>query len=329
MNQLIKNVYTVFENQLEEYNKQRAEKIELAYVGECQNFYVFAGDWRNIFLIDNNGGFEINFKIDEPKTIDDIEVNYNPHYLTRGLKDFNFKIFLKWLYKRNTLVKNINKSNLQIINHIKSCTTKIKSFEQGIEIDAKTGKQCAMSLFSISNVDGYFVETYNYEDKPHCIIKVQEERYRLYLPDKKPKTLKELEIVPDFPFKKEYYKEEIRELKSDVMKFLSRKSPDNHHLNYYELLLLYRAFNPNINVKEIQKRKEDLNTVKQLNCFCNSVVIKYAKQNKENPFKLLTEMYDKGFINEETKIIKSREDFIKEYSYLCDDVENKDVKTIK
>lgn len=42
MNQLIENVYTVFNKQLSEYNKQRSEKIELAYVGECQGFYVFA-----------------------------------------------------------------------------------------------------------------------------------------------------------------------------------------------------------------------------------------------------------------------------------------------
>ena len=55
MNQLIKNAYTVFSYSLNKYNQQRAEKIELAFVGICQEHYVFAGDWQNLFLFDKNG----------------------------------------------------------------------------------------------------------------------------------------------------------------------------------------------------------------------------------------------------------------------------------
>ncbi len=48
MNQLIENVYTVFNYSLNKYNKQHAEKIELGFVGICQEHYVFAGDWQNL-----------------------------------------------------------------------------------------------------------------------------------------------------------------------------------------------------------------------------------------------------------------------------------------
>ena len=95
MNQLIENVYTVFNKQLSEYNKQRSEKIELAYVGECQGFYVFAGDWQNLFLIDSEGGFEIYLKNEEVKTVTDIEANSNWNYKPKAIMKFNFKLFIK------------------------------------------------------------------------------------------------------------------------------------------------------------------------------------------------------------------------------------------
>lgn len=326
MNTLIMNVYTVFKEELEDYNSQRAEKIELAYVGECQGFYVFSGDWQNIFLIDNEGGFEIYFNTDEPKTVEDIEACQNLNWFTRAERNFNYKLFIKWLYKRNTLVKNINWTNLQVINHIKKCNTKIKSFYGDIMISPKTGKHCGTCI-GFSNLGGiYLLETFDYEDRPHCIINDNDEIYRFYLPDKMPKTQKEMEIVPDFPFKKKFYEQKIKDLKHYAIKFLSEKSDGNKHQNYYELLLLYRALNPDIKVEPVKNDdklsfKNRVTNLKVIS-FCKYVVIEYAKEHNLNPFKILSEMYEKGYIDADTRINhEKREDFVREYSYLCENNE--------
>ena len=324
MNTLINNVYTVFEEYLEEYNHQRSQKIELAYVGECQGFYVFSGDWQNIFLINNEGGFEIYFKTEKPETVKDIDACRNDYWRIRAERDFNYKTFIKWLYKRNTLVKNINWTNLQVINHIKKCNTKIQQFEGDIMISEETGKHCGTCIGRFNTGGMYLVETYDYEDKPHCIIKDGEDVYRFYLPDKMPKTQKEMEIVPDFPFKKELYAQKIKDLKQYAMEFLSQRQNGNKHKNYYELLLLYRAFNPNIKVEPMNKddRDSDKNIVTNSRAisFCRYVVIEYAKRHNKNPFTILAEMFDKGYIDEDTRINRdTREEMIKEYSYLFEE----------
>lgn len=324
MNVLINNVYTAFEEYLEEYNRQRSEKIELAYVGECQGFYVFSGDWQNIFLINNEGGFEIYFKTNEPKTVMDLEACQNYYWNTRAERDFNYKTFIKWLYKRNTLVKDVNWTNLQVINYIKKCTTKIQPFEGDILISEKTGKHCGTCIGGSILGGKYFVETYDYEDRPHCIIKEEDEVYRFYLPDKIPKTQKELEIVPDFPFKKELYAQKVKDLKQYAIEFISKRNDDNKHKNYYELLLLYRAFNPNVKVEPIKNNNKFSFKNKVLNpriiSFCKTVVIEYAKRQNVNPFTILADMFDKGYIDAETRInINTKEDFIKEYSYLFEE----------
>lgn len=323
MNQLIENVYTVFNKQLSEYNKQRSEKIELAYVGECQGFYVFAGDWQNLFLIDNEGGFEIYLKNEEVKTVTDIEANSNWNYKPKAIMKFNFKLFIKWLYKRNPLVKQINWTNLKVIKHIQKCNSKIEQFDADYVIDEKTGKICGAMIFGICPSTKYYIETFNYKDKPHCILKFEDERYKFYLPDTKPKTQKELEIIPDFPFKKELYKEKIKNIKSHTMKFISQKSDGEKHMRYYEALLIYRAFNPDIKVEKIKNKDNSILNASLKNIkswsFCNFAVNEYAKKHNINPFKILAEMYDKGYINYETRIdYQKKEDFIKEYSYLCD-----------
>lgn len=322
MNQLIKNVYIVFNKNLEEYNRQRAEKIELAYIGVCQGFYVFAGDWQNLFLIDDVGGIEIYLKDDNPTKITDLEVSRNWDYLTKALRNFNFKKFIKWLYKRNTLVKQINWTNLKTIQYVQKCTSKIEPFDAEFEIDEKTGKICASKVCSIGRKD-FYVETYRYSDKPHCIIQMNNERYRLYLPDAKPKTQREMQIIPDFPFNEELLAEKIKDLKKFCMHILSEKREGEGHLRYYETLLLYRAFNPDIVVDAIENQDETIkNAIRQninIWSFCNSAVKEYAKIHKLNPFKILAEMYDKGYIDSDSRInYQKKEDFINEYSYLCD-----------
>jgi len=317
MNNLMQNVYTIFEKVLEDYNQQRAEKIELAYVGECQDFYVFSGDWRNLFLIDHKGGFEINLKNNEPKTVQDIEGSINMNYCSMAAKKFNYKKFIEWLYQRNTLVKNINWTNLQTINYIQKSTTKIKPF-YGDEISENTGRICGITIGSFT-ID-FLVKTYNYVDKPHIIIKQNDEFYKFYIPDKKPKTQKEMVIVPNFPFKKEFFIDEIKDLKTDVMKYISEKSNNGKHLYYYELLLLYRAFNPDIAV-ELIKRKDDKITLNKLSSisFADFAVKKYAQQKGVNPYSILSEMYDFGFINDNGMInIDKKEEFVQKYSYLCE-----------
>ncbi len=320
MNQLIKNVYTVYNKYLEEYNKQRAEKIELAYVGECQDFYVFAGDWQSLFLINNEGGIEIYLKNENPKTVADIEVAKNWDYSTRAIRTFNFKKFIKWLNKRNTLVKQINWTNLKTIHHIQKCISKIQPFDADFEIDEKTGKIYASKVCSIGGMN-YLVDTYEDNDRPYCIIEERNERYRFYLPDTKPKTQKEMEIVPDFPFKKELYEKQIKDIKHYNMECISERSDGEKHLRYYELLLLYRAHNPSIEVEPIKEHEPFRNVYMKSWSFCDFAVKEYARQNNVNPYKILAEMFDKGYINDETRIdYRKKADFIKEYSYLCEDV---------
>ena len=323
MNQLIENVYTVYGKYLEEYNRQRAEKIELAYIGECQGFYVFTGDWQNLFLIDNEGGIEIYLKNDKPEKVTDLETSRNWYYHSRSIMKFNFKKFIKWLYKRNTLVKQINWTNLKTIHHIQKCDSKIEPFDADLMISEKTGKICGGSIGSIGGM-GFYVETYNYDDKPHCIIKERDERYKFYLTDTKPKTQKQMRIVPDFPFKKELYAEKIKNIKHHCMKSISERSDGEKHLRYYELLLLYRAFNPDIKVEKIENKEKAIKNASLRNMkfwsFCDFAVKEYAQNHKLNPFKILSDMYDKGYINHETRInCEKKEDFIKEYSYLCED----------
>lgn len=327
MNTLINNAYTVFEEYLREYNRQRSEKIELAYVGECQGFYVFAGDWQNLFLINNEGGFEIYLKTEKPKKVEDIEACNNQYYYTSAEREFNYKVFIKWLYKRNTLVKNINWTNLQIINHIRKCTSKIQPFESDILIDHKKGKHCGTCLFGFSLSGMYLVQTYDYDDRPHCLIKDGDDVYRFYLPDRIPKTQKEMEIVPDFPFKKEFYEKKIKDLKHYAMEFLSKRNNGNKHLNYYELLLLYRAFNPDIAVEPVKNENQyaliNRITNPRAISFCQHVVNEYAKENNINPFSILSEMYSKGYIDEDTRINRDlREELIKDFSYLFEDNKN-------
>ena len=319
MNQLIENVYTVYGKYLEEYNRQRAEKIELAYIGECQGFYVFAGDWQNLFLIDNEGGIEIYLKNDKPEKVTDLETSRNWYYHSRSIMKFNFKKFIKWLYKRNTLVKQINWTNLKTIHHIQKCNSKIEPFDADFMISEKTGKVCGSKIGSIGGM-GFYVETYDYDDKPHCIIKERDERYKFYLTDTKPKTQKEIDIVPDFPFKKELYAEKIKDIKHYTMEAISQRSAGEKHLRYYELLLLYRAHNPSIEVEPIKEYEPYRDTNMKSWSFCDSAVKEYAKIHKLNPFKILSEMYEKSYINDETRIdYEKKEDFIKEYSYLCED----------
>ena len=83
-------------------------------------------------------------------------------------------------------------------------------------------------------------------------VRTNAEMYRFYLPDKMPKTQKEMEIFPDFPFKKEFYEQKIKDLKHYAIKFLSKKSDGNKHQNYYELLLLYGALNSDIKVEPVK-----------------------------------------------------------------------------
>ena len=322
MKQLIKNAYTVFNASLEEYNKQRSEKIELAYVGECQNFYVFAGDWQNLFLINDKGGFEVYLNIDKPNSTNDIEVNSNSIYRAKEIKTFNFGQFIKWLYKRNTLVKQINWTNLDVISHIKKCTSKIKDFESNILIDKKTGKMCGACICNIGYDIEYLVESYSYIDKPHCIIKDGEQTYKFYLPDKKPKSQKEIEITPCFPFKKELAEDEIKKIKHHTMKMISKKSENGNHTLYWELLLMYKAFNPDIEANPIENKgnifEEDPSYLRIIS-FCDSIVKKYAKKNNLNPYRILSEMFDKGYIEADSRIrYERKDDFIKDYSYLVD-----------
>ena len=249
MNQLIKNAYTVFSYSLNKYNQQRAEKIELAFVGICQEHYVFAGDWQNLFLFDKNGGIEIYLKCAEPKSVSDIEV-YWYFSQEKKMRDFNFKIFIKWLYKRNSLVKQINWTNLKTIKFIQKCGNKIEPFESNVEIDKKTGKICGVTLSIIKGIN-YYVETYKYNDRPHCIIRTEKETYKFYLPDKRPKTQKEMEIIPDLPLKESFDEDEIKYIKSKTMQIISDRQDGEKHCRYYESLLLYRAYNPDIKVDKI------------------------------------------------------------------------------
>ena len=126
MNQLIKNVYTVYNKYLEEYNKQRAEKIELAYVGECQDFYVFAGDWQSLFLINNEGGIEIYLKNENPKTVADIEVAKNWDYSTRAIRTLIKPNLIVHDKKENYYIKFFQKGNLYKI-HLQVIKTTPKS----------------------------------------------------------------------------------------------------------------------------------------------------------------------------------------------------------
>lgn len=250
MNQLIENAYTVFSYSLNKYNQQRAEKIELGFVGICQEHYVFAGDWQNLFLFDKKGGIEIYLKCDEPKSVSDIEVYW---YFSQGkkMRDFNFKTFIKWLYKRNSLVKQINWTNLKTIKFIQKCGNKIEPFESNVEIDEKTGKICGVGI-PLGKGIYYSVETYKYNDKPHCIIRTEREQCKFYLPDKKPKTQKEMDIVlisPDIIFAED----EFRSIKSKTMQIISDRQDGEKHCRYYELLLLYRAYNPDIKVEITSK----------------------------------------------------------------------------
>lgn len=317
MNQLIENAYTVFSYSLNKYNQQRAEKIELGFVGICQEHYVFAGDWQNLFLFDKNGGIEIYLKCDEPKSVSDIEVNwYFSH--KKKIGDFNFKTFIKWLYKRNLLIKQINWTNLKTIKFIQKCGNKIEPFESNVEIDKKTGKIAGITLSIIKGID-YSVETYKYNERPHCIIRTEKEQYKFYLPDKKPKTQKEMEIIPNSSLKKSFFEDEIKYIKSKTMQTISDKINGEKHCRYYELLLLYRTYNPDIKVGTITPIKPyEITSINGIS-FCDEVVKKYAEKHNLNPYKILSEMYEKGYIDNESRInqVKNK-DFIKEYSYLCD-----------
>ena len=90
--------------------------------------------------------------------------------------------------------------------------------------------------------------------------------------------------------------------------------------------MLYRALNPDIKVEPV-KNDDKLsfkNRVKNLKVisFCKYVVIEYAKEHNLNPFKILSEMYEKGYIDADTGINhEKRNDFVREYSYLCEDNE--------
>lgn len=316
MNQLIENAYTVFSYSLNKYNQQRAEKIELAFVGICQEHYVFAGDWQNLFLFDKNGGIEIYLKCDDPKSVSDIEVYW---YFSQGkkMRDFNFKIFIKWLYKRNSLVKQINWTNLKTIKFIQKCGNKIEPFESNVEIDEKTGKICGVTLSIIKGIN-YSVETYKYNDKPHCIIRTEKEQYKFYLPDKKPKTQKEMEIVPNSILKNNFFEDEIKYIKSKTMQTISDKIDGEKHCRYYELVLLYKTYNPDIEVETITPIKPYEITSLNGISFCDDVIKKYAEKHNLNPYKILSEMYEKGYIDDESRINQAKkEDFIKDYSYLC------------
>ena len=112
------------------------------------------------------------------------------------------------------------------------------------------------------------------------------------------------------------------------MESISVRNDGEKHLRYYELLLLYRAFNPNIKVDKIENKDNSILNASLKNIkswsFCNFAVNEYAKKYNLNPFKILAEMYDKGYINYETRIdYQKKDDFIKEYSYLCDKENNK------
>lgn len=316
MNKLINNVYTIFKTELEEYNKQRAKKIELAYIGECQGFYVFAGDWQSLFLINNEGGIEIHFQKDKPKTVDDLGSRLSSDfYITAKKKYFNYKIFIQWLYEKNLLVKNIKWSNIEVIKYIQERTNKIKPFEGEILISPDTGKLCGCVIRGWSE-DRFFIETYNYTDKPHIITKLNNDLYKFYLSDKKPKTQKELDIIPVLPFKKEYFEKQIKSLKRLVSEFINEKSENGKHSKYYELLLLYRAFNPNINVESISKHKFETKSLKYIS-FVDTVVQAYAKEKNINPYKILSEMFEQNFIDDKARVNQNkREELIKKYSYL-------------
>jgi hypothetical protein len=50
---------------------------------------------------------------------------------------------------------------------------------------------------------------------------------------------------------------------------------------------------------------------------CKTAVIEYAKRQNVNPFTILADMFDKGYIDAETRInTNTKEGMIKEYSYL-------------
>ena len=320
-NILMNNVYTIFQKKLDCYNEWRSKKIELAYIGTCQEFHVFAGDWRNLFLINSQGGFEIYLCNSEPKTLSDIEADYRISTYPIALKTFNFKKFIKWLYERNTLVKQVKWSNLQVINFIRKSADKIEAFHPGVLIDSKTGKKCGymFEAGSLGPSCQYYIETNKNQDKPYCLMVCGDNIYRFYLPDLKPKSQKDMEIVPNFPFDKNLLKSEIKELKQYQMKFISQKSSEGNHLNYYELLLLYRAYNPNI--PAIPIKPENDTSYKMFDTYfysCSFIVRKYAKNNGKNPYKILSEMYDKGYIDEYAHIIMSEKDnIIRDFPYLC------------
>ena len=322
MNNLMYNLYTIFKSSLDMYNKQRSEKIELGYIGQCQNFYIFAGDWQNLFLINDEGGFEIYLKDSEPADVSDISSAMNVEYWTKEERKFNYKYFIKWLYKRNLLVKNINWTNLETIRYLQKCSSKIKPFHGDILIDRISGLHKGTEIGCFNCGGEYFIETYNYEDEPHIILVYKNERYRVYLPPKCPKTQKEMLVKPDFPFKEDYYAKEIKDIKHYTMLRFSEKSESGNHLMFYEFLLLYRSFNPNIQVERIKPNRENRrlknNSLKYIS-FCQHIVNKYALAKGLNPYKILAEMYKKGYINHEARINnEKRKYFIKAYSYLCE-----------
>ena len=315
MNTLIENVYTMFKAEIEEYNRLRAEKIELAYIGECQNYHVFCGDIDRLFLADEKGGFQVYFDINAPK-LEDMEAAQCIAYYPKKIKEFSFKKLIKWLYKRNTLVKNIKWNNLQAIKYIQKCTYKIKPLERDFLIDLKTGKKCG-TLIGCGPAATYMTETYKYDDKPHILVKYKEQYFRFYLPDVKPKTQKEMVIVPHEAFKDEFYLEMIKDIKQSTMHYISQKSADGH-LNYYELLLMYRAFNPPIEVPPVSKEPKSIFPKFGI-IYAEYPVIKYSQAHNLNPYAILSQMFDKGYIDDKGRVYHEKsEDFMKDFSYLVE-----------